>query len=317
MKKLLILFNLLCVLLCSFATFKHVENADSKNSYSIKLDDAFSVSENEYSVGGIFNFTVEAEKPVKGVHIILSREKLQLHDYIGKEADETPFSAGNMIITDRTEPRILYFNSDLINNYLSPKENTESTNFSVKIKGFAETDDSNPIDKLFCFGFCDLNKNGIIEQDELKQIIINVNPAFSLTDEKIYVSTVGYRVKTYSKIEDTYVIYKINSFVGFNKFKATVTPQVSNFDMLFENESQFKNVNYYIVHSPVTTNKFLAQPYKYARSNILIFDVMEDTKNSSTNYIAARNYQVKKTKDILRICINISGKIIFPEIIEY
>lgn len=317
MKRSLILFNVFCALLCSCMSLGRVENADVKNSYLMKLDEEFSVSENEYSVGENFNFIVEAKEPIKGIHIILSREKLQPRQYIGKEIDETPFSVGNMIIMDKTEPKILYFNSDLVNNYLFPKENTESTSFSIKIKSFAETDNSKSFDKLFCYGFCDLNKNRIIESDELKQIIINVNPSFSLTDEKIYISTVGYKAKTYSEVAETYVIYKINSFIGFTKFKATVTPYVSNFDMLFKNESPFKDVNYYIVHSPVTTNKVLNQPYKYAMSNLLIFDVTEDIKDSKTGYIAARNYQVKKTKDILRICINISGKIIFPEIIEY
>ena len=70
-----------------------------------------------------------------------------------------------------------------------------------------------------------------------------------MNNEKIHISTVGYKVKSLKNVENDYTIYKIKSYESFIKFKANVTPDVSNFGLLFDKKANFKNdVNYYVIH---------------------------------------------------------------------
>ena len=306
----------LSVILIIFTSCATTKQHEIRNSYSIKLDDKYLVENNEYSIDEKFNFIIEAEKPINGVFIILSPERININSYIGKDKDATEFSVGNMIITDKNKEQLLYYNSRLVNNYISQDGN--NTVFSKKIDGIVSTTEIKTDNKLFCYSYCDLNNNSIVEKNEIKTIVINMVKQDHLNDKKIYISTVGYRIKQYNKVENKYTIYKIGSYKGYLKYKENVATYVSNYDLIFEDESKFETgVNYYIVISPVSNKIELSQPYKYNNSDLLIFDVDENTKISEQEYISARNYRVKKSDDKLKICININGKIIFPEIINY
>lgn len=306
----------LCII---FPFYSCVSNKtqEIKNSYSINLDDKYLIEKNEYYINGNFNFTVNAEKPIKGIFIVITPNKLEIENFIGKKADDTIFSIGNMLIKDKSKEIVLYYNANLVNNYLYSNEKDGSTHFSIPIKGILSMDSSENNLKLFCYTFNDLNNDSKIEGDEIQNIIINYSISENLKDEKIYISTVGYRAKKFKNVANDYIVYKITSYENFQKFKDNITQNVSNFDLLFEKKENFKNdIHYYIIHSPITNNLFLSQPYKYVNSNLLIFDV-DSKENTESEYIAARNYMVKEKDDNLKICININGKLIFPTVIEY
>ena len=310
------IFIILCVIF-SFYSCESNKTTVEKNSYQINLDEKYLIRNNEYYINGKFNFTIKAGKPINGVFVVITPNKLEFENLIGKNPDNTIFSVGNMLIKEKSTETILYYNTNLVNNYLSANDENGSTNFSIPIKGILSMNSSQNNLKLFCYSFCDLNNNSKIEKNEIQIIIINYSISDNIKNEKIHISTVGYKVKSLKKIENDYIIYKIKSYENFIKFKANVTPNVSNFDLLFDKKADFKNdVNYYIIHSPITKNIFLSQPYKYVNSDLLIFDA-ESNENSDVEYVAARNYMVKKNDDTLKICINLNGKLIFPTLIEY
>ena len=315
MKKLRI-FITLCVIF-SFYSCQSNKTTVEKNFYQINLDEKYLIRDNEYYINGKFNFTIKTGKPLDGVFVVITPNKLEFENFIGKNPDDTIFSVGNMLIKEKTTETILYYNTNLVNNYLSASEKNGSTNFSIPIKGILSMDSPENNLKLFCYTFCDLNNNSKIEKDEIQNIIINYSISDNMNNEKIHISTVGYKVKSLKNVENDYTIYKIKSYESFIKFKANVTPDVSNFGLLFDKKANFKNdVNYYVIHSTKTNNIFLSQPYKYINSDLLIFDI-ESNENSDVEYVAARNYLVKKNDDTLKICINLNGKLIFPNLIEY
>lgn len=291
---------------------------DVNNSYSINLDEKFLIRDNEYSINENFNFIVKSEKPIKGIFVVISPKQLEIDKFIGKEIDNTIFSLGNMLIKDKNEEEtVLFYNDNLVNIYLSSNEAQGSTSFSIPIKGILSQDSSDNNLKLFCYAFNDLNNNAKIDEAEIQSLIINYCISEDMNDVKIYISTVGYKVRNYKNIFNDYTVYKINSYEKLQKFKDDICQKVANFDSIFVSKDDFKNnIHLYIIHSPVTNNIFLSQPYKFANSNLLIFDV-EIQENNENEYIAARNYMVMEKNDNLKICINKNGKLFFPLVIEY
>lgn len=286
------------------------------NNYSVSLNKEFLVSENEYSISTEFNIYISSLSYINGVYLVISRNEIDLEAIIGNEIEESIFSVGNMLITDYTAQRSLCFNSDLVNNFLPANDDKNKLDYIVSVKSISETDNTMSFDKLHCYFFNDLNDNKIIDAYEIKKIVIHINPINTLTGDKAYVSTVGYKAMPLSNT-NSYTVYHITSYNSYLNFKENVTPNVSNYDLIMKNADSFTDINYYIVHSPITNILFINQPYKYQNSNLLIFDVTKDKGISDITYISARNYQVKKSKDIYTICINDFGNIIYPRIIKY
>lgn len=100
MKKLGI-FITLCVIF-SFCSCKSNKTTVGKKFYQIDLDEKYLIRDNEYYINGKFNFTIKAGKPLDGVFVVITPNKLEFENFIGKNPDDTIFSVGNMLIKEKT-----------------------------------------------------------------------------------------------------------------------------------------------------------------------------------------------------------------------
>ena len=166
--------------------------------------------------------------------------------------------------------------------------------------------------------YIDINSNKIIESNEIIYFILKIEGAGDLFSQKIYVSTVGYWIKQYKLSNtNTFKLYKITSYEGLIKYMNEVTENISSLKYIVEDKDVFNKKNIYILLSPITTDIFFDQPYKYSTKNNLIFDIICTPTKQNGSYIAARNYIVNKEDDYLTVLINNNGYIIEPEIITF
>lgn len=325
-----------CLTLCGIlyaALFVNAVSAQAGDGRAEKsLADSLSVNQRGSTVGSPDNrFTIQNEPfelrfadmdANSGAFIYVSREPKDI-PVLPLAADESEFfCVGHTVIRDRSEKDVtLYFDSERKNTYVGFAGLVGEDGVArVRIGGFAETANADaPSRELHCAVYVDRNGNKLIEPAEVAQFSIVVEGQGPLFGKKIYISTMGYWVTSFNSRPADYRVYKITSKDGYERFKREVTPMTSNYSFFFEEKGGSALVSecFYIVHSPVTKEAFLDQPYKYAGRSELVFEVVPSSRKQGGEYIAARNYQVKRNQDVLRICVLENGRMIYPTVYEY
>jgi len=296
------------------------------------LADSLSVSQRGVAVNSPDNrFTIQNEPfelrfadmdADSGAFIYVSRDPKTL-PALPLASDESEFfCVGHTVARDRSEKdATLYFDSERKNNYVGFEGIVGADGVArVRVGGFAETTNlaASPRE-LYCAAYVDRNGDRLIDPSEVVLFSLVIEGQGSLFGKKVYVSTMGYWVPSFVFSPTDYSVYKITSVDGYERFKREVTSMTSNYKFFFEEKggAALDDECFYIVHSPVTTETFLNQPYKYAGGSELVFEVVPSTRKLNCEYIAARNYRVKRSQDVLRICVLENGRMIYPTVYEY
>jgi len=211
----------------------------------------------------------------------------------------------------------LTINKEMQYNVITPEKRTTNNNTAViKIKDIADYDGKYD-GILYLTIFVDLNDNDIIEANEVKNISLGIERTAKsiLFGDKIYVSTIGSRIKDIKNYEysNEYLYAKITSdqerqlfllLFGKNNFvntNSTVNRIIS---------IDYSKYNMYVVFSPITTEiELYNNPYHYSGENKLIFDTKINKEANNGTYVFCREYRIEKNKDTLEMWINDNGKL--------
>jgi len=202
-------------------------------------------------------------------------------------------------------------------NVITPEKRITNNNTAViKIKNIADYDGKfNGM--VYLTVFIDFNDNNIIEENEIKNISLKINRSAnsSLFGARIYVSTIGSRIKNINNYEysNDYSYVKITSdmerqlfllLFGRNNFVNTN----NNVNRIINTD--YSKYNLYVIFSPITTEIELSgNPYHYSNENKLIFDTKINKEANYGKYVFCREYRVEKNNDIYEIWLNDNGKL--------
>ena len=191
-----------------------------------------------------------------------------------------------------------------------------NNNAVIKIKEIADTEGKYN-GTAYLTIFVDFNDNNIIEENEVKNISLNIERTVNsnLFGAKIYVSTIGHRIKDIKNLEysNDYMYVKITGDMDKQLFVLLFGR--SNFVNTNPTYNRITNVDYskynmYVVFSPITTEIELHNnPYHYSGENKLIFDTRINKEAKNGTYVFCREYRVEKKSDIYEMWINDNGKL--------
>jgi len=256
----------------------------------------------------------------KNIHIFAyhNEEMFSKYSYPVERKNTVIFHPATALIdsADENKEITLVVNSEMQYNAITPEKRLDNANAVIKIKDIADAG-GNFNGTLFLTIFVDLNDNNTIEANEVKNISIKINSTAKsiLFSEKIYVSTLGSRIKEIKNLGYTneYFYVKITNdmekqlfllLFGRNNFLNTYSSTNRIFSV------DYSKYNMYVIFSPITTEIELhGNPYHYKGEKKLIFDVKINKEANSGTYVFCREYRVEKNKDIFEIWINDNGKL--------
>lgn len=322
------------VLILLFCVFSDYVTAQQKN-----INGTISISQNGEEVlarDGIFqiinkpfeviidNVSLKDNIAIFAYH---SDEMFNRYDYPIRTADTVMFAPGTSLAMS-VEKNISFFlriNEEYTQNYFPSDRRINHENQTIlRIKGFADT--LNRFQKrhiAYLSIFIDYNKNGIIEKNEISNIIIKVNQVATPPKKiKVYISTMGSRlaiINSEAKIHNQFVVFKISSqdeAKRFSEYMRKNTNYYRGYQIAGIVNIDYDINNKYFIMSPRGLSVEFYQPYHFSGEFDLIFDVLELDKSMSFNYVSLRTYTVAKDDDIFSIKINLKGKIASPIIVS-
>jgi hypothetical protein len=257
----------------------------------------------------------------KTIHIFAyhSGEMFKKYVYPVKCENTVIFHPATALITgaDENKEITLTINREMQYNVITTEKRIDNNGTAlIKIKDIADTDDKfNGM--LYLTIYIDFNKNGIIEENEIKNIILRINKSADtvLFKAKIYISTIGSR------------IINIDNHVYSNEYfyiKITNETEKQQYIQLFGQNNavntfstinriinlDYTRRNIYVVFSPLTAEiEFYNNPYHYKGDNRLIFETRINRESDRGTYVSCREYQVEKTRDIFEMWVNDNGEL--------
>ncbi|WP_461247081.1 hypothetical protein [Treponema sp. R6D11] len=257
----------------------------------------------------------------KTIHIFAyhNEEMFSKYSYPVECENTVIFNPATALIDNANENKeiTLTINIEMQYNVITPEKRATHNNTAViKIKDIADYDGKYD-GTLYLTIFVDLNDNDIIEANEVKNISLSIDRTAKsiLFGDKIYISTIGSRIKDIKNYEysNEYLYAKITSdperqlfllLFGKNNF---VNPNSTVNRIIATDYSKY---NLYVVFSPITTQVELDNnPYHYSGENKLIFDTITNKEANNGTYVFCREYRVEKNKDIYEMWINDNGKL--------
>jgi len=294
------------------AGFKVIVEQNSKNIN--ELHGVFNLEDQKFSIA-----VNDVEDRTIHIFAYHSDEMGKKYSFPVEPKDTVIFYPATSLIdsADENKEITLTINKEMQFNAVTPEKRTANNNTAViKIKDIADTDDK--FDGIIYLTiFIDFNDNNIIDENEVRNISLKINKSDNsvLFGAKIYVSTIGSRIKDINNYEysNDYSYVKITSDMerqlflllfgrgNFNNINSNVNRIIS---------TDYSKYNMYVVFSPITTEiEFNGNPYHYKGENKLIFDVRVNKGASYGRYVFCREYRVEKNKDIFEIWINDNGKL--------
>lgn len=284
------------------------KNINAQNGVYNLEDQKFSISVND------------VEERTINIFAYYSDEMGKKYSFPVEPKDTVIFYPATSLIdsADDNKEITLTINKEMQFNAVTPEKRTANNNTAViKIKDIADTDDK--FDGIIYLTiFIDFNDNNIIDENEVRNISLKINKSDNsvLFGAKIYVSTIGSRIKDINNYEysNDYSYVRITSDMERQLFLLLFGR--SNFNNINSNvnriiSTDYSKYNMYVVFSPITTEiEFNGNPYHYKGENKLIFDVRVNKGASYGKYVFCREYRVEKGKDTLEMWINNNGKLI-------
>jgi len=218
---------------------------------------------------------------------------------------------------DKNTEITLMINKEMQYNVITPEKRITDDNTAViKIKNIADYEGKYN-GTLYLTIFVDFNDNNIIEENEVKNISLNIERTVNsnLFGAKIYVSTIGHRIKDIKNLEysNDYMYVKITGDMDKQLFVLLFGR--SNFVNTNPTYNRITNVDYskynmYVIFSPITTEIELHNnPYHYHGENKLIFDTRINKEANAGTYVFCREYRVEKKQDKFEMWLNDNGKL--------
>ena len=294
------------------AGFKVVVEQNNKNinaqNWVYNLEDQkFSISVNDVDDRTIHIFAYYSD------------EMFTKYTYPVEPKDTVIFYPATSLIdsADDNKEITLTINKEMQFNAVTPEKRTANNNTAViKIKDIADTDEKLE-GIIYLTIFIDFNDNNIIDENEVRNISLKINKSDNsvLFGAKIYVSTIGSRIKDINNYEysNDYSYVRITSdmerqlfllLFGRNNFVNTnsTVNRIINVD--------YSKYNLYVIFSPITTEiELYNNPYHYSGEKKLIFDTKINKGANYGRYVFCREYRVEKNKDIFEMWINDNGKL--------
>jgi len=267
-----------------------------------------------------FNISVNnAENKIIHIFAYHNEEMFRKYSYPVECKDTVIFNPATALIdgADENKEITLTINKEMQYNVITPEKRVTNNNTAViKIKNIADYDGKfNGM--VYLTIFIDFNDNNIIEENEIGNISLKINRSANslLFGAKIYVSTIGSRIKNINNYEysNDYSYVKITSdmerqlfllLFGRNNFVNTNSGvnRIINID--------YSKYNLYVIFSPITTEIELSgNPYHYSNENKLIFDTGINKEANYGKYVFCREYRVEKNNDIYEMWLNDNGKL--------
>jgi len=296
------------------ASFKVIVEQNNKNINEQR--GVFNLEDQKFSIA-----VNDVEDRIINIFAYHSDEMFKKYTYPIDPKDTVIFHPATALIdsADENKEITLTINKEMQFNAITPEKRTTNDNAAavIKIKEIADTDDKFE-EIIYLTIFIDFNDNNIIDETEVRNITLKINKSANsvLFGAKIYVSTIGSRIKDINNYEysNDYSYVKITSdperqlFLllfgrgNFNNINSNVNRIIS---------TDYSKYNMYIVFSPITTEiEFNGNPYHYKGENKLIFDVRVNKGASYGKYVFCREYRVEKNKDVFEMWINVNGKLI-------
>jgi hypothetical protein len=311
MKRAMVVLFFIIIIVEAYA-FDSVVTLEQYNLINTGSGNNFSINDDKFNI-------IVTNANNKTIHIFVyhDNQMFSRYNYPVKIENTVIFHPATALANsnDNNNEVTLYINMEMQYNAItSEKRINDGDRAIIKIKDIADRDNRfNGI--LYLMIFIDYNENGIIENNEIENITININRTQDtiLFKARAYVSTLGYRVRNIQ-----YPVYGTDFFY----VKITNGYEIQKFLQLFGNdfnngmfqgkgirELDYSLYNLYIIFTPITNEiYFYNNPYHYSGDFRLIFDT--GINRQTDRYVFARNYVVEKNNDRYELWINNEGELI-------
>jgi hypothetical protein len=320
-------FILLMICAVPLSSSVFAQERDISGNISIRQNDKEVIASN-----GMFNITgmpfeiifdnVNLDDNI-AIFAYHSDEMFNRYDYPIITDETVMFAPGTGLAmeVDENKSFFLRINTEMTQNYISSDRRINNTNQAVlRIKGFADTLNRFQEHKIAYLSiYIDYNKNGIIDLNEIKNIIIKVNQSIAMGEKtKVYISTMGSSLEVVGSenlIHNNFILFKITSqdeAERFSEYMQENTTYYSGYRTAGITNIDYNKNNKYFLMTPKGLSASANQPYHYSGEYDLIFDISDTNDNKNGNYVSLRTYTVSKDDDIFTIRINWYGEILTP-----
>lgn len=312
MKVLTILFSLLLITTVLYS--------NDEESFSVSIYQAgnqITENHNKYQISNSpFEIYIASDQKIAGLHIFgypedyfTAKYKLPIPN-----SETTMFKPGTVVAVSSDETGTPIYISDInSSNYLSEYRNVDNK-YIFKVSGISDTYNKTGKNNIATLAiYIDLNKNRIIESNELKIISLDFldETNHPISKNKAYISTMGFYMQFHKPDEfhKNYALFKISNIEEAKIMVKHLWGKTSSLNFQSIINTDFNKYNIYLITAPINSNDQLNQPYHFTGDSRLIFEITNLT-NHKSNGMSARKLTIEKANDTFSYHIEKNGNLI-------